>query len=467
MSRLRRWETMTRTSKFILRLLCSFAVCIVIVIAAFVVWRVNLTRDVNARLAAIRAASLPTSGAELNNYYPAVPDNENAALVMTQAFALMRNYPDSRSNEIANFKIPPRGQPLTEEQKQLLTGYVEMNAAVLAKASEAVKLSKSRYPIDLSPGFDVLLPHLAKLRHLAKTAEFEGLLSLNVGHPSDTDVSIENILGIARTLDDEPSDLSWILRVRIITMAGMVLERRLNASSGSDPELAELVSMFAAVGNTNLFARTHIGVRAMAIPYFGMTWTEINGLTETGTRREELANELSVPAWQRILFPVTGIFERDLRYFLGAMETNIALTSLPPPRNLIAKDELTKAIEEAARHHYHLSVMFLQFLGGESLEAECSARVRLATTALAVERFRLAHGRLPENLNELVPQFLSALPVDPFDPANAGLRYHCLAKGYVIYSVGRDGHDDGGREKPADWKSSDKTTYDITFTVER
>ncbi|MGB7746152.1 MAG: hypothetical protein WBN75_02575 [Verrucomicrobiia bacterium] len=42
-----------------------------------------------------------------------------------------------------------------------------------------------------------------------------------------------------------------------------------------------------------------------------------------------------------------------------------------------------------------------------------------------------------------------------------------MVKGYVIYSVGRDGHDDGGREKPADWKSSDKTTYDITFTVER
>jgi hypothetical protein len=47
------------------------------------------------------------------------------------------------------------------------------------------------------------------------------------------------------------------------------------------------------------------------------------------------------------------------------------------------------------------------------------------------------------------------------------LRYHRLAKGYVIYSIGADGHDDGGREKPADWKPGDKTTYDITFTVER
>ena len=50
---------------------------------------------------------------------------------------------------------------------------------------------------------------------------------------------------------------------------------------------------------------------------------------------------------------------------------------------------------------------------------------------------------------------------------NAKLTAIRLAKGYVIYSVGNDGHDDGGREKPADWKSTDKTTYDITFTVER
>ncbi len=72
---------------------------------------------------------------------------------------------------------------------------------------------------------------------------------------------------------------------------------------------------------------------------------------------------------------------------------------------------------------------------------------------------------LPENLNELVPQFLPTVLADPFD--GQPLRYHRLAKGYVIYSVGQDGHDDGGREKPADWKYSDKTAYDITFTVER
>jgi hypothetical protein len=68
-------------------------------------------------------------------------------------------------------------------------------------------------------------------------------------------------------------------------------------------------------------------------------------------------------------------------------------------------------------------------------------------------------------LNDLVPQLLSAMPADPFD--GKPLRYHRLTKGYVVYSVGVDGHDDGGREKPPGLKPVVQTPYDITFTVER
>jgi hypothetical protein len=46
------------------------------------------------------------------------------------------------------------------------------------------------------------------------------------------------------------------------------------------------------------------------------------------------------------------------------------------------------------------------------------------------------------------------LPLDPFD--GQPLRYKKLPKGYVVYSNGEDGKDDGGDEKK-----------DITFTVER
>ncbi len=82
-----------------------------------------------------------------------------------------------------------------------------------------------------------------------------------------------------------------------------------------------------------------------------------------------------------------------------------------------------------------------------------------------VERFEISNGRFPKNLDELVPNYLPALPVDPFD--GQPLRYKPLEKGCVIYSIGKDRHDDGGRERPRRAKSTDKTTCDITFTVER
>ena len=119
--------------RFFSRICLTALVLFALLVISFIVWRVNLAHDVDAKLQAIRAAGLPTSGAELNTYYPAVPDNENAALVMTQAFALMCDFPDIRSNEVAHFEIPPRGQPLTTRQKQLLAGYVAMNAAAHAR----------------------------------------------------------------------------------------------------------------------------------------------------------------------------------------------------------------------------------------------------------------------------------------------------------------------------------------------
>src|SRR5580765_3063627 len=109
----------------------------------FVGWRCWTRWLASSQLAAVRRAGFPTNGDELNQWYADVPEAENAALVLTQAFALRRNYSDSRSELIGNFKLPRHGQPLTPEQAELLKGYAELNAAALAKADEALKFSHS------------------------------------------------------------------------------------------------------------------------------------------------------------------------------------------------------------------------------------------------------------------------------------------------------------------------------------
>lgn len=91
--------------------------------------------------------------------------------------------------------------------------------------------------------------------------------------------------------------------------------------------------------------------------------------------------------------------------------------------------------------------------------------MRTASAALALQRFRLRTGQWPETLAELVPQHLPEMLEDPFD--GAPLRYKRFETGFVVYSVGEDRGDDGGRPLPPPKGRQSGETYDITFTVRR
>ncbi|MEI2722644.1 MAG: hypothetical protein V9H26_03600 [Verrucomicrobiota bacterium] len=68
---------------------------------------------------------------------------------------------------------------------------------------------------------------------------------------------------------------------------------------------------------------------------------------------------------------------------------------------------------------------------------------RLTITAIALERYRLRHGRPPNDLAALVPDFLPAVPIDLM--SGRPLAYLLTAGGAsTLYSVGEDGRDDGG-----------------------
>ena len=71
------------------------------------------------------------------------------------------------------------------------------------------------------------------------------------------------------------------------------------------------------------------------------------------------------------------------------------------------------------------------------------AMMRCAAVALAAERYRIAERHWPDDLNALVPRYLAAVPVDPFD--GRPLRLRRLPDGIVVYSVGPDRADDAGK----------------------
>jgi hypothetical protein len=92
------------------------------------------------------------------------------------------------------------------------------------------------------------------------------------------------------------------------------------------------------------------------------------------------------------------------------------------------------------------------------------AAARMAAAALAIKLYQRDHGRRPPHLDDLVPNYLPAIPLDPFDPDDHEIRYKpegirsspapydmfgtalIPARAFaLLYCVGPDGKDNGGQ----------------------
>jgi hypothetical protein len=71
------------------------------------------------------------------------------------------------------------------------------------------------------------------------------------------------------------------------------------------------------------------------------------------------------------------------------------------------------------------------------------AEIELLTADFAIREFHEVEGRWPAALSEMVPQYFRTLPIDPF--TGHGLLYQRTDDGFMLYSVGRDKTDNGGR----------------------
>ena len=62
--------------------------------------------------------------------------------------------------------------------------------------------------------------------------------------------------------------------------------------------------------------------------------------------------------------------------------------------------------------------------------AKADARHATALVALAIARFQVKYGRLPKDLDALVPEFLTVVPRDPFD--GKAIKYEMTDSGVVV-----------------------------------
>jgi len=441
-----------------------------LLLAAFVVWRCFLAIEVSSKFDEIKVSGYPTTPTELNSFYKAVPSDKNAALVMTQAFALIRQFPDKRSNDISQLE-PILKSPHQVEEEALIRQYVEMNRVAMDKACEALKLPECRYPIDFSFGPNTTFPHLVPLKSLARLFIYKPQLESNEKAARELTNSIFLTLQLAHTLDNEPAVISQLVRFSIISMTWRELEWGLEHLKLNDDDLKSIGAYQSAI-RLDKMRNAFAGDRAFLLPSFRLSFKEVDYLGKQ--QKENMTNSSLVfkcSPWTVI--GITGFLERDLSYFLDCMATNISIIQLPARERLQLSNVNEELVAKGRDRYFIMSTHLLPSLSRISVKiTENEVRMQLAQTAIAVERFRLAHDRLPASLSEMVPQYLESVPEDPFD--GHPIRFKLLEKGYVIYSVGCDGVDDGGKGAPMRKEKQKKSsrskaqeTVDIIFKVER
>jgi hypothetical protein len=100
--------------------------------------------------------------------------------------------------------------------------------------------------------------------------------------------------------------------------------------------------------------------------------------------------------------------------------------------------------------------LFLPALSG-AVEAEdrSTMQIELTDLAFALAAYRADHGSYPTELADLTPKYVATVPKDIFNN-DTDLHYKREGGGYLLYSVGSNGKDDGGkgyddRKNGEDW----------------
>ncbi|MCU0918424.1 MAG: type II secretion system protein GspG [Planctomycetes bacterium] len=393
------------------------------------------------RLQALRAAGQPTSFAELAAYHRPPAGVPNAADTYLRAFAAF--VPPKDWTAVPSWTptgLLPRGEPLPERLVQAISAWRTANEGCLALLHEAAEIEHCRYDWD----YGKLWPHLSTIGDCARLLQAQALLCAHRGQVEAALDCVKDGWRLGEALRRQPLAVNSLAGNRYNTIALLSLERILSRAAPTDCQLRELGDVLATTGDAPSLVDTMITERCLMIEncrQLFSTW---------GRRPGGLVHRLP------------GTKERVLADILHHMETCVDAARLPGAQRMARFHGIRRDVRGLSGLHAAVKAMVPGMGGIAEHDLVSRTHLDLARSALALERYRLANGAPPSALGALVPQYLDAVPLDPFD--GHPIRYRLRPSGYILYSADTDGQDNGGLEQPGE---DPNAPGDLCFIVTR
>ena len=428
---------------------------VVVLVLAFL--RFNMRRTLLARLEAIRAEGYPVTFEELNAWYSIPLDSENAAYFVLDA---ENNYNEPNDEKLlpvlGNAELPGRTEAMDDETKERISQFVDKNQKCLELLHKTAGLEYGRYPVDFTFGNGTRLSHLDNFRNLEILLYFEAILASEDGIQDKAVQSVISLLGLANSLDKEPLVISQLICLGCDGCMVSSLEYVINRIVFSDEELKNITVSLAEAEKSHEMLNAVIGERCMSL--------DILMYPKTQYLDPSSSPILSFPP-MLFLYEVIGLNESDAIFLLDYMNDVVKAFNLPPERRQEEAGTLNTKINQIPKRRVLLRRFIPSFERIIIMDLSYIAKLRVTQAALAVQRYRLKYKKLPDSLDNLVPDYLESVPLDPFEGKE--LKYKKLDLGFVIYSIGEDQIDDGGKEQTKSKKKTGDLNYDITFIIER
>lgn len=339
------------------------------------------------------------------------------------------------------------------------------------------------FEIDYNQGFTVELSHLSDFKTSARVLASAAFYDLRETNYESAIKNVEAILQLANGLQDEPSTMSQLVRFSVVGTAMAATWELLQIPEIHDEQLAALQDKWTKLEfcrpaeaalemERACILATNNEMRESSANYRQIldlcvdrseiwekaVWSEIRIKCKEGLWRWSWSfkdEQRSLNGIQ-ILLSTTRSCQSNLCFIPLLNEQQNQLEKIKrsiPDWTYIIDGRGNRVFgpqdpaNVAVSHMWTSSLFFLNRFLNDLAKTETSRS--LTVTAIAIRRFQMNHGRLPESLLELVPDYLTTLSIDPMNGET--LQYHINTNGeFALYSVGEDGVDDGGDPTPTD-----------------